>query len=81
MAGVTWGEIIDRSLQVELTAFFHKWFYRSAIGITITIDLGDAIAIIYLAIGTYGDATKAAVALDEIRGVPLHEVIILGIWI
>ena len=64
MASTAGDEIIDRSLQVELMAFFHKWFYRSAIDITIAIDLSDAIAIIHLAIGTNGDPAKATVALN-----------------
>ena len=80
-AGITWGEIINRCLQVELMALGHKWFYRLSADISITINLRDAITIVNLAIGTNGDPAKATVAFDEIRGVSLHEVIILSIGI
>lgn len=81
MAGITWGEIINRCLQVELMALGHKWFYRLSADISITINLRDAITIVNLAIGSNRDTAKAAVALDEIRSVALHEVIIFGIGI
>ena len=81
MTGAAGGEIVDRGLKMKLMTLVHKWFYRSTINIPITIDLGDAIAIINLAIGTNGDPAKATVAFDEIRGVSLHEVIILSIGV
>ena len=79
MTGAAGGEIVDRGLKVKLMTLVHKWFYRHAVNITVTIDFGDTITVIYLAIGTYRDATKATVALNKIWGMSLHEVVILGI--
>lgn len=81
MTDAAWGEIVDRGLKMKLMTLVHKWFYRHSVNITVTIDFGDTITVIYLAIGTNGNAAKATVTFNEIRGVPFHEVIILCIGV
>ena len=49
--------------------------------ITIGFDLGDAVAVINLAIGTDRDTTKTTIAVGLIRCVTFHEVGELGIGV
>ena len=64
---------------MELVTLLHKRFKGLLLYIAISLNLGDAIAVIDFAIGTNRDAAKATVAFNKIRGVSLHEVVILGI--
>ena len=81
MAFVTGVQEVDRSLQVELMAFLHKGLDGSAEDIAIGFDLGDAVAIINLSIGTDRDSTKTTIAVGLIRCMPFHKVGILGIGV
>lgn len=64
---------------MELVPLLHKWLEGLSLNVAITLDLRDAIAVIYLTISTYGYATKPTVAPNQIGRVALHKVIILGI--
>ena len=81
MAFVTGVQEVDRSLQVELMAFLHKGLDGSAEDIAIGFDLGDAVAIINLSIGTDRDSTKTTIAVGLIRCMPFHKVGVLGIGV
>lgn len=62
-------------------ALLHERFYGLALDIAITFDLRDTITVIDFAVGPDGDAAKATVALHQIWGVSLHEVVETCIWI
>ena len=81
MAFVTGVQEVDRSLQVELMAFLHKGLDGSAEDIAIGFDLGDAVAVINLSIGTDRDSTKTTIAVGLIRCMPFHKVGVLGIGV
>ena len=81
MAFVTGVQEVDRSLQVELMAFLHKGLDGSAEDIAIGFDLGDAVAIIDLTVGTNRDSTKTTIAVGLIRCVAFHKIDILGIGV
>ena len=81
MAFVTGVQEVDRSLQVELMAFLHKGLDGSAEDIAIGFDLGDAVAIIDLTVGTDRDTSKATIAVGLIRCMPFHKVGVLGIGV
>ena len=81
MAFVTGVQEVDRSLQVELMAFLHKGLDGSAEDIAIGFDLGDAVAIIDLTVGTNRDSAKTTITVGLIRCVAFHEVDILGIGV
>ena len=81
MAFVTGVQEVDRSLQVELMAFLHKGLDGSAEDIAIGFDLGDAVAIIDLTVGTNRDSTKTTITVGLIRCVAFHKVGVLGIGV
>ena len=81
MAFVTGVQEVDRSLQVELMAFLHKGLDGTAEDIAIGVDLGDAVAVINLSIGTDRDSTKTTIAVGLIRCMPFHKVGVLGIGV
>ena len=81
MAFVTGVQEVDRSLQVELMAFRHEGLDGTPEDITIGFDLGDAVAVINLAVGTDGDTAKTTVAVGLIRCMPFHKVDILGVGV
>ena len=81
MAFVTGVQEVDRSLQVELMAFLHKGLDGSAEDIAIGFDLGDAVAVIDLAIGTDGYSAKTTIAVGLIRCVPFHKVDVFSVGI
>ena len=59
--------------------FLHKGLDGAPEDIAIGFDLGDAVAIIDLTVGTDGDSAKTTIAVGLIRCVSFHEVDILGI--
>lgn len=67
-------EIVNRCVDVESRAKLHEWFYGFGADVAIGFELGEAVAEIDLAIGTNGDAAKAAVARDGIGRVGHHEI-------
>ena len=81
MAFVTGVQEVDRSLQVELMAFLHKGLDGTAEDIAIGVDLGDAVAVINLSIGTDRDSTKTTITVGLIRCVAFHKVGVLGIGV
>jgi len=64
---------------MKLVSLLHEWLEGLSLDIAIALDFGDAIAVIDLAVSTYRDATKAAVALNKIGSMSLHKVVVLGI--
>ncbi len=62
-------------------AFLHEGLNGMPKDISIGFDLGDAVAIIDLAVGTDGNAAKTTVAVGLIRCVSFHKIDILGIGV
>lgn len=62
-------------------AFHHERLDGASEDIAIGFDLGDAIAVIDLAVGTDGDATKTTIAVGLIRCMTFHKVDVLGVRI
>ena len=62
-------------------AFHHKGLDGAPEDIAIGFDLGDAVAVIDLAVGPDGDTAKTTIAVGLIRCMPFHIVDILGIGV
>lgn len=62
-------------------AFRHEGLDGTPEDIAIGFNLGDAVAVIDLAVRTDGDTAKTTVAVGLIRCMPFHKVDILGVCI